>query len=61
MAVISCVRELQNVSCPRVRTFVSSGVHPKRDGVANRIDYGLLVLFSLARQLHGPPVAKASG
>lgn len=32
------VRQLVNVSCPRGRTFVSSGVHPMLYGVANHLD-----------------------
>jgi hypothetical protein len=54
----SMVRRLANVSCPRGRTFVSTGVHPMWHGVANRMDYELLAWCSLAHELHGQPVRK---
>lgn len=49
---------LANVACPRGRTFVSSGVHPMRQGVANRKDYELLACCSLAHELQSQPVRK---
>ena len=55
---ISRVPKAANVSCPRGRTFVSSGVHPMRHGLANRMDYELLAWCGLARELHGQRVRK---